>query len=327
MPLRSKPAVVELFAGAGLFSHAFAEEGFTILRAVELDRVAAASYALNLGKHVEVADVRTVPPSGRCDVLIAGPPCQGFSTLGKMDELDPRNQLSHYVVNWVRALRPWVVVIENVAAFVKSPVYQHVLRRLASLGYSIQSQVLNALDFGVAQVRHRSLTIASRGAGVTIERIGRRWPRTVREAWRGLSSKPDGHRQHYAPSPSKLAWSRMRVIPPGGDKRDVMRRAPHLVPPSWRRLGPSYVTDVWGRMAWDEPSNTLRTALLNPSKGRYIHPSQNRVISLREAARLQGIPDWWDFEGAPYSVARQIGNSVPVPLGLAVARGVRKALG
>lgn len=117
----------------------------------------------------------------------------------------------------------------------------------------------------------------------------------------------------------------MELIPAGGDKRDILRRAPHLAPPSWHRTT-CEVTDVWGRLDWDAPANTLRTCLLNPSKGRYIHPEQHRVISLREAARLHSIPDSWSFAGTPYQVARQIGNSVPPKLGAVVARACRRRL-
>ena len=115
----------------------------------------------------------------------------------------------------------------------------------------------------------------------------------------------------------------MKVIPPGGDKRDIMRAAPELAPPSWWRTQ-SAVTDVWGRLHWDRPSNTLRTRLLNASKGRYIHPDQHRVMTLREAARLHSIPDTWRLDGYAYHVAQQIGNSVPPRLGRAVARTVHE---
>ena len=148
---------------------------------------------------------------------------------------------------------------------------------------------------------------------------------TVREAWSGLPDRPDGLNWHVARSPSALALARMKVIPPGGDKRDVLRKAPKLAPRSWWKIG-GEATDVWGRMFWDKPCNTLRTALLNASKGRYIHPEQNRVITLREAARLQSVPDWWEFEGTPYQVARQIGNGVPLVLGRLVARAVMRVL-
>jgi len=94
-----------------------------------------------------------------------------------------------------------------------------------------------------------------------------------------------------------------------------------LCPPSWAKI-PSEATDVWGRMLLDEPANTLRCCFQNASKGRYIHPRLNRVLTLREGARLQGIPDDWVFEGDNAAISRQIGNGVPIPLGTAVARSV-----
>lgn len=319
--LHDKPVAQELFAGAGLFSHSFVAEGFEVAHAVELDKAAAATYRANLGDHMEVADVRHAEPSGHCDLLIAGPPCQGFSTLGKQNENDPRNQLSMEVVRWAKVLQPKAVVIENVAAFLASPVWQRLASSFEQLGYDVTSMVLNAYDMGAPQVRLRSFTIASK-IGCPVIRRAIKSVQTVREAWQGLPSTPDGKNNHYAPAPSSLALARMQVIPLGGDKRDVLRTAPHLAPPSWNRVS-GEVTDVWGRLKWDQPSNTLRTALQNPSKGRYIHPDQNRVISLREAARLHTIPDSWTFCGLPTQVARQIGNSVPPALGRAIARSVR----
>ena len=321
----TKPRVIELFAGAGLFGHAFQESGFRLVRAVELDAVAASTYAANLGNHIEVADVRTVKPTGACEVLIAGPPCQGFSTLGLRNADDPRNDLSLEVVKWARVLTPRVIVIENVAAFLRSATWPRLERRLRRLGYDVTAIELDAMNYGVAQTRRRSFTIASiNGKLPSLPKPhSRRF--TVEDAWDALPSKPDGHNQHYAPTPSKIARARMRLIPPGGDKRDVMRRAPKLAPPSWFRLA-CEVTDAWGRMEWDKASNTLRTSLQNASKGRYIHPEQDRVISLREAARLHSIPDSFAFEGLPTQIARQIGNSVPPGLGRVVAREVLKIL-
>ena len=323
--LDSRPTVVDLFAGAGLFSCAFKQAGFRVMRAVEIDAVAAATYSANLGDHVEVSDVAKATPRGRCDVLIAGPPCQGFSTLGRRQADDPRNALSLEVVRWAERLHPKVVVIENVAAFLDSSAWHRVVRRLQSTGFHVESFVLNAFDYGCPQIRRRSFTVAHRGGEEISVPRRRRKLKTVREAWRGLPSTPDGKNHHYAPAPSDVALARMKVIPSGGDKRDVMERAPHLAPPSWWRLS-CEVTDAWGRMEWGKPSNTLRTALQNASKGRYIHPEQHRVISLREAARLHSIPDGWQFVGLPTQIARQIGNSVPPALGRAVAGSVFRLL-
>ncbi len=326
MARNGKPTIVDLFAGAGLLSGAFVAEGFRVVHAVEADKTAAETYRRNVGDHVQVADVTRASPQGRCDVLIAGPPCQGFSTLGKRDPNDPRSQLSLDVARWARKLQPSVIVIENVAAFLESPVWQALSRSLRRAHYEIKAYTLDAFDFGVPQIRMRSFTIASRVGFCDIKPLRVRGARTVRDAWRGLPSKPDGQRNHYSPNPSALAAARMRVIPHGGAKHDIMKRAPELAAPSWWTLR-CQVTDVWGRLHLDKPSNTLRTALQNPSKGRYIHPSQNRVISLREAARLHSIDDNWDFFGLPTQIARQIGNSVPPLLGRSVARAVRRALG
>ena len=318
-----RPTVVELFAGAGLFSYGFACEKFNVIRAIEMDCVAAATYCRNLGSHVEVNDVRKAAPDLGCDVLIAGPPCQGFSTLGTRNARDPRNQLSLEVVRWAKALQPDVVVIENVPAFINSDVWRRVTSLLQIEGYVVNVMVLDAFDFGVPQRRRRSFTFASRIGQPLPVCITRTPVRTVREAWLRLQSEPNGENHHVAPIPSKLALARMRVIPIGGDKRDVLRRAPSLAPPSWKYVSQE-ATGVWGRLNWDGPSNTLRTCLQNPSKGRYIHPEQNRTISLREAARLHSIPDTWTFVGLPTQIARQIGNSIPLSLGRSVARSVHR---
>ena len=315
--------VIDLFAGAGLFGHAFAREGFDVRLAVERDAVAAKTHALNIAGRVIVADITKVEPEGRCDVLIAGPPCQGFSTLNRHRVDDPRNWLGLEVVRWARATKPSIVVIENVAPFLKSAAWQEISKRLKSMGYEVAATVLDAADFDVAQFRKRSFTIAST-IGLPEMPKARKSKRTVRQAWDGLSAAPDGLNHHIARQPSLLAEARMQIIPEGGDKRDVLRIAPHLAPPSWRRPR-SEITDVWGRLEWDSPANTLRTCLLNASKGRYIHPEQDRVISIREAARLHSIPDSWEFAGTPYQIARQIGNSVPPMLGRAIARAVKNA--
>lgn len=316
-----KPRAVDLFAGAGLFSCAFQRSGFEIVRAIEVDPVAARTYAENVGDHVEIGDVSTIKPQGACDVLIAGPPCQGFSTLNPKRGEDPRNSLCLEAARWAAVMRPAVVVVENVPAFLNSSYWSLLARRLRVQGYTVHTFVLDAADYGAPQFRRRSFTIASTQTALPIPPKPKRTRKTVREAIAGLPRNPDGRNNHYAPAPSPLALKRMRIIPPGGDKRDVMKRAPSLTPPSWWRVA-CQVTDVWGRMEWDKPCNTLRTALQNPSKGRYIHPDQHRVISLREASRLHTVSDRWQFFGLPTQVARQIGNSVPPTLGRVVARMV-----
>jgi DNA (cytosine-5)-methyltransferase 1 len=318
--------VVDLFSGAGLFGHSFDVENFDIIQAVELDPVAAATYAKNLGDHVINKDITKVKPEGRCDIIIAGPPCQGFSTMSrKRDQNDPRNFLCLEVVRWTKAMNPSVVVIENVAPFLDAPIWLKLKNEFEKLGYDVSGAVYNAFDFGVAQLRGRSITIASKIPIAPIKKLRGYDIQTVREAWQGLSKIPDGKNHHFAPIPTEITLKRMKYVPPEGDRYELIKRAPHLVPPSLLRLK-SGVSDVWGRMRWNDPSNTIRTFMIHPSKGRYIHPEQHRVLSLREAARLQSIPDGWSFEGGITDIARQIGNAVPPGLGRAVARAIANSL-
>lgn len=322
----NKPRVVDLFAGAGLLSSAFASRGFRISLAVEQNAIAAQTYRSNVGDHILIGDVTAIRPQGACDVLVAGPPCQGFSTLGKRDKDDPRNRLSMQVAIWAEVLSPKLVVIENVPNFLSSTYWANLRARLESLGYDVTSIILNAADYGLPQIRRRCFAFASKIGLPEIALPSSRKAATVRQAWDGLPAEPTGRDGHVATIPSPIALARMKIIPPGGDKRDVLRLAPHLAPKSWWKIN-DQATDVWGRMLWDEPCNTLRTALLNASKGRYIHPEQNRVITLREAARLQSVPDGWAFVGTPYQVARQIGNGVPLILGRTVAKAVKTVFG
>lgn len=312
----------DLFAGAGLFSCGFTSAGFNPKFAVELSKDAAASYARNVSDCV-VAGSAAVPfDVDKVDVLIAGPPCQGFSTLGRRDPLDVRNDLCLSVLPWIDKADPSVVVIENVPPFVRTSHWGQLATGLQQRGFELDVWILDASDFGTAQLRRRAFTIASR-IGKIDEPVPLRTRLTVRSMLLDTPIDPKDP-MHLWPRPSELARKRIEIIPPNGDKRDVMRAAPELCPPSWRDIG-CQATDVWGRMDANAPANTLRCTFQNPSKGRYLHPTENRVISLREGARLQGVPDDWIFEGRPYPIARQIGNGVPVPLAKAVASAISAA--
>jgi len=316
---------IDLFAGAGLFSHAFKEAGFDVCLAVEKDKYAAETYKMNLGDEIIIDDILKVSPHGKCDVLFGGPPCQGFSTLGKRDINDPRNKLSFVMLEWAKILSPKIVVIENVSSFLETSIWRELTEELKKLGYATKAFELNAYDYGVPQNRYRSITIASKiGLPCKFTPVIKGY-KSVKEAWCGLPSVPNGENWHYAPIPTALALGRMKAVPAGGNKRHILHNATTLALPSWQK-NRNALTDIWGRMVWSSPCNTLRTCLQNPSKGRYIHPEQNRVISLREAARLHTIPDKWKFAGSPTQVAKQIGNSVPPGLGMAIAKEIHLLL-
>lgn len=316
---------VDLFCGAGLFSYGFKSAGFEPVAAYDIDAKAIASYRRNVAEVAKVADIAKAENLSGVDVLIAGPPCQGFSTLGRRDPKDERNQLSLAVCRWAEATKARVVVIENVPRFLDTRVWSTIRRRLSALGYSVEKFELEAAEFGAPQMRRRAFTVASKvGAVGAPSPLRRNSFKSVRDSI--LESPPRaGDPMHIWPEPGELALERFRAIPRCGDKRDLIDRRPDLCPPSWSQLR-NEATDVWGRVDPDMPANTLRCAFQNPSKGRYIHPFENRVLSLREGARLQGVPDSWVFSGERYPIARQIGNGVPIQLGRAVARKVAAAL-
>ena len=320
--LQQKPGFVDLFCGAGLLSHAFKSCGFEPQYAIDLDKKAIASYRRNVSECAEVSDVSKVATGLSADVLIAGPPCQGFSTLGRRDPKDARNGLGLHIIDWAKSLLPKVVVIENVPGFVKTAWFRKLSKGLESQGYSINVLILKATDYGTAQKRTRAFTIATRIGPVHIPVPGRSPARNFRDAVESRPLRSDDP-MHIWPKPTDLAFNRFVAIPPMGGKKELMLNRPDLCPSSWSRI-PGEATDVWGRINPDIPTNTIRCSFQSPSKGRYIHPDENRSISLREGARLQGIPDSWMMHGKPGPIARQIGNGVPIPLGKAVAKSVMR---
>jgi DNA (cytosine-5)-methyltransferase 1 len=210
------------------------------------------------------------------------------------------------------------------------------------LGFKIVEGVLNAADFGVAQRRKRAIVIGMKDAmpalpepthaEVATLRGEQPWV-TFRQAVAGLPLVPDGENWHTPRSPHDVSLIRYSRVPHDGGNRFEMQRAleadglGHLIPPCWRRKTAG-TTDVFGRLWWDRPAVTLRTEFFKPEKGRYLHPSEDRAITLREGARCMGFPDDFIFPGdqSMTAVGRQIGNAVPPLLGQRVAEAVLEAL-
>ncbi|MEQ7845803.1 DNA cytosine methyltransferase [Nocardioides kribbensis] len=299
----TKPTVIDLFAGCGGMTVGFASEGFEPVLAVEWDRFAAATYAANWGEdHVIPGDIAAVKESQipTADLMIGGPPCQGFSNLGLKALDDPRNQLWREYMRFIRTARPQVFVIENVDRFAKSPEFQMLVGEVEHgllKDYEISYGVLNAADYGVSQRRRRTIVIGSRVGKIelpapTHARDGanglKRW-RTVRDVIEGLPTRPDstelpdslteffgeampgvfkGLDIHFRRNPNPLSLERYSYVPPGGGRFDVPTE---LLPRCWRDK-PTGTTDVMGRMRWDFPSHTIRTEFFKPEKGAYLHP-------------------------------------------------------
>lgn len=340
---QGKLYVGDLFAGAGGLTEGFRQAGFTPVVAVEFDRWAAQTYAANFGDHVFVSPIErlsvqrhqsvlrwcgtllsgddAVLETPELDVLVGGPPCQGFSPLGRMNDWefdDPRNQLWKHYVRVLKAVMPKVFVIENVPEILKSDEYCMLERMVRRIGFTLKAGVLNAAFYGVPQNRKRAIIIGTRVGIPTLPppEILRRV--TVRDAIGDLSLEPNGQNWHVKRNPLPSSIERYKCIPEGGNRFDLIRKRPDLTPRCWLKKKTGS-TDVFGRMWWDEPAPTIRTEFFKPEKGRYLHPQAHRPITIREAARLQTFPDAFIFTGSNVQVAKQIGNAVPIRLASAIA--------
>lgn len=361
----SKPTVIDLFAGCGGLTAGFVEAGFDSVYAVEWNLHAAATYAANYGEdHIFCGDIADVPTDQipRADVIIGGPPCQGFSNLGSRDVEDPRNKLWQQYLRFVQAAAPSVFVIENVDRFRSSNEFALLKQEEHGGlldGYELTDGLLLAADFGVPQRRLRTIVIGSRIGQIdlpspTHRRDADGAPRwsSVRDAIAGLPRKPDGFDLpdssveffdkrvpgifkgldlHFARRPTEKSLRRYDCIPPGGGRFDL---PDDLLPNCWRNK-PTGTTDVMGRLQWDQPSVTIRTEFFKPEKGRYLHPQWtaedasdrvNRVITHFEAALLQSFPREYLWCGSKIEIAKQIGNAVPPLLGAAIARHIAQRI-
>jgi DNA (cytosine-5)-methyltransferase 1 len=326
--------LVDLFAGCGGMTRGFEDSGsFRSVFAVELDRDAAATFAANFGDHVARVPIEDVATFPAADVLIGGPPCQGFSPLNRAAVGFERRGLWREYLRALEAIEPRAFVMENVPELLRSAEYAEFERQAERLGFAVEGEVLNAADFGVPQRRRRAIVIGTRCGRVpwpqpTHAGEGAPWV-TFREAVEGLPLRADGRRWHRPRQPRPESVRRYKAVPRDGGDRFAMQRnldragLAHLVPRCWREK-PTGTTDVFGRLWWDRPALTIRTEFYKPEKGRYLHPSAHRPITVREAARLMSFPDDFAFpeSQAMSSVARQIGNAVP-PL---LARRIAEAL-
>lgn len=327
--------LMDLFAGCGGMTRGFEDTGrFQAVFAVEWEADAAATYRRNFGDHVverPIEDVRRFP---EVDVVIGGPPCQGFSPLNMIGVGLERRSLWRHFLRALEDAAPDAFVMENVPELLRSAEYRAFEKAAEALGFAVDGDVLNAADFGVPQRRRRAIVVGSRhGDPPWPERThyppeavpfgGAPW-RTFREAVEGLTLTPTGVNWHNPRNPRPQSLERYRTIPNEGEGRfELAARRPDITPDCWLRKK-SGSTDVFGRLWWDRPAYTIRTEFYKPEKGRYLHPSEHRPITLREAARCMSIPDDFAFpeDQAMTSVAKQIGNAVPPLLAQRIGEGL-----
>ncbi|WP_047250450.1 DNA cytosine methyltransferase [Chromobacterium subtsugae] len=340
---------VDLFAGAGGFSLAAGNVGLNVVAAVERNPKACATYRHNLIKEgsfttLYEGDILALPPEqvrqahfatgDNCDIVLGGPPCQGFSVhrIKNAGVGDPRNELILRYFAFVATLRPRVFLMENVPGILwerHRSFLDSFYEQGAQAGYQVMPPVvLDARDYGVPQRRKRVFI------------LGVRLDTTFGEAW--PPAPTHGNEQAREQSPELLPWLPAATVfeqpklvddindlhmnhsqelvevfkaTPlnGGSRRDSGR----VLPCHESHKGH---TDVYGRIDPSVPGPTMTTACINPSKGRFVHPTQHHGITVREAARFQTFPDWYMFQGGIISAGEQIGNAVPVTLGEVLIR-------
>ena len=347
--------VLDLFSGVGGMSWGFASlpSFFRVVGAIDAERAKPgrgrssgtstrcnASYAANLGVTPLAADLatldpRTLPPA---DVLISCAPCTGFSQKMAVNHVadDARNRLVPRTAEFVEAVQPRVLVMENVRELLTGRHRHHfdLLRsRLEALGYGVWAGVHDLSDFGLPQRRRRALVVAARGeapAPLVVPAPARRT--TVRDAIGGLPPVEQGEahpadEQHRCPRHTAAVTERLRAIPrDGGSWGDLVDTRPDLLIPSMVGKRAGSFPDIYGRLWWDRPAITITRECGSPGNGRYVHPEQDRMLTVREMALLQGFPPGYRFLGPLAARYNQIGDAVPPLVARRVAGHVAQHL-
>lgn len=298
--------VVDLFCGAGGLSWGLQQGGLTIRAGIDQSRFCVSTYRRNLPgvaavaadlcalKRADILQYVTVPDN----LVLAGcPPCRLFSQLHRRQK--PLGEEFGAYLRLLWSLRPRYVVFENVPRIVdRDDAWGALTARLDRLGYSFCSQVVAAERFGVPQRRKRLVLVASR-TPIRFPELPSKPHRTVQDAISDLPEADPTIPNHVTMSLSRSNLARIQQVSPDGGRSKTLR-----VP----------FDDSYGRMEWGRPSPTITTRCISFSNGRFGHPEYHRAITVREAARLQGFPDHFVFEGGIKETARQVGNAVPPPL-------------
>lgn len=356
---------IDLFAGCGGLSLGFIRDGYQIVKAVEIDPSIAQTYKTNHPNiQVIVDDIKNVDhgevfKENDADVIIGGPPCQGFSMAGARirDGFmgDPRNFLFKHYFNVVKTVKPKVFVMENVKGITtmeKGRIFNEILSIFSDPSlldgscYNLYPQIVRATDFGVPQKRERMIIIGVRNREIDLEalweaakeQIKRTYPdyfdkSTVRDAIgnlpapsiTGVVNNPPAMTSYQAYL-SCDAQELQNHIKTNHSKVAIDRMAKISNGQNFTSLDEkirSVHSGSYGRLCWDGQAPTITTRFDTPAGGRFIHPAEDRTLTPREAARIQSFPDDFVFTGNKTSICKQIGNAVPPKISYFLAKLVR----
>lgn len=358
---------IDLFAGCGGFSCGFEEAGFEITTAVEYDSAIAESYALNhkqtkmIADDIGNVDNEQVFTPNCADVIIGGPPCQGFSMAGARIRKngfleDPRNYLFKHYFNIVKIIRPKVFVIENVKGIQtlkNGEIFKEIINIFSDPSnfdgqpYHLQYKLMKAKEYGIPQARERMVIIGSQKEfefDAILERakanIIQQYPNFFAPitVWQAISNLPapteDGFVEGLQPNNDYQVF-----LANGGitynhteshhSETAIARMARVGIDENYTVLNEninSVHSGSYGRLNPDGIAPTITTRFDTPSGGKFIHPYENRTITPREAARIQSFPDSFKFSGSKTIICRQIGNAVPPKLAYVIANMIKEIL-
>lgn len=339
----NKRTAIDLFAGAGGATQGLRNAGFEVLAAVENDRHAASTYSSNHSDiYVERQDIRAVRPTVVRDtlhlkptdlmLLKACPPCQGYSSLGSQSPDDPRNRLVDIVWDWARIFVPKAVLLENVPGLLQDDRFTMLVRRLRGRGYRVHSSIMDARQFGVPQRRRRLIMLAvyrdymRRTIDDLIALLPKRFvsrPILLEEIFSYTQQLTDQcDPLHRFPEVSAIVEQRIEAIPIGGNRFDL----PAALQLRCHKGAGRVATASYGRIRLPGDAPTMTTRCTSPASGTFVHPVENRPITMREAALIQTFPPKYHFVGGRSAVERQIGNAVPVRMAEGLGLIVRAAL-
>lgn len=315
---------IDLFSGCGGLTEGMHKAGFITKVAVEIVPLAARAYKMNhpetevIQKDIRLVDVEEIKSklNGEPLHLLAGcPPCQGFSSIRRLNKPqcveDDRNSLVLEYLRLVKELKPMAIMMENVPALKDYSVFQQVVEELNKLGYNPDVQVVNVKNYGVPQSRKRLVMVGILNDIIKVAE-GTGIKRTVRDMIENLAP-PETSQDPLQKIVSKHTPKIMEMIkktPHDGGSRKNLPVEYTLECHKKKNVG---FNDVYGRLRWDDYSTTITGGCLNPSKGRYLHPEQDRVITPREAALLQSFPENYKFptDISKTALALLIGNALP----------------
>lgn len=325
--------IISLFSGAGGMDLGFIKAGFQICLANDFDFNAVETYRYNIGNHIIRKDVKELFINDKLDsykdidVIIGGPPCQGFSIAGNIGRTfkdDERNKLYKEFVRIVRDLQPKIIVMENVARLYihnKGKTKEEILNDFKEIGYDIEVKILNSADYGTPQIRKRVFFIGKRkDLKMKIE-----FPKpiyneenykTIKEAIGHFPKLISGEKcieipNHESMNHTKEMLEKMKYVKDGGGREDI----------------PEQFGEIKGDVRKYIRYNSLKPSIcITGDMRKVFHYSQNRALTVRELATLQDFPENFEFIGTKISQQQQVGNAVPVKLAFAVAKSIKKML-